>query len=314
MRILVTGGAGFIGSHVCSRLINENHEVTIVDNFDPYYDPDRKRRQLDQVKRAGDFHFYKVDLTDKEACQKIFKDQSYDAVIHLAALPGVAYSVKEPLAYVHYDIEMTINVLKSAGEAGVPHVIFSSSSSVYGNQEGRPLTEDMADGKVVSPYAASKFGAESFCHSFQHIYGFRLSILRFFTVYGPWGRPDMAIPKFADLLSNRLPIEVFGSGTARDYTYIDDIVDGVYAVLGQNHLNETFNIGYGEPVTMERLLKNFEKFYPDMEMVQKPWRTGDVVQTWSDISKAKTLLGYKPTVSIEEGIERTVRWMNSCTK
>ncbi|WP_028784745.1 NAD-dependent epimerase/dehydratase family protein [Thalassobacillus devorans] len=313
MRILVTGGAGFIGSHLCSRLLRENHEVTIVDNFDPYYDPGRKKKQLELVKRAGNFQFIQADLMDKQACRKVFQTKRFDVVIHLAALPGVAYSVKEPLAYVHYDIEMTINVLKCAGETGVSHVIFSSSSSVYGNKADKPLAEDMVDGKVVSPYAASKYGAESFCHSFQHLYGFQLSILRFFTVYGPWARPDMAIPKFAERLSKGLPIEIYGSGTSRDYTYIDDIVDGVHAVLNTNHENETFNIGYGEPISMERLLDNFRKFYPDMEVIQKPWRTGDVVSTWADIAKAETRLGYKSKVSIKDGIEKVVRWIGSCS-
>nr|WP_226577658.1 NAD-dependent epimerase/dehydratase family protein [Halobacillus litoralis] len=312
MHILVTGGAGFIGMHVCSRLIKENHEITIVDNFDPYYDPARKKQQLDQVKQAGHFQFFNLDLKDENECRKVFEANQYDAVIHLAALPGVAYSVKNPLAYVQYDIEMTINVLKSAGEAGISHVIFSSSSSVYGNKDKKPLSEEMADGKVVSPYAASKYGAESFCHSYQHMYGFQLSILRFFTVYGPFARPDMAIPKFAEKLEDGLPIEIFGRGTSRDYTFIDDIVDGVEAVLHSKHENETFNIGYGEPVTMERLLNSFQTFYPDMELIQRPWRTGDVITTWSDISKAQSELGYSPKVSIEEGIERMVHWVKSC--
>ncbi|SEA25528.1 UDP-glucuronate 4-epimerase [Thalassobacillus cyri] len=313
MRILVTGGAGFIGSHVCSRLIKENHDITIVDNFDPYYDPDRKKQQLEQVKMIGDFHFVHADLMDKQECRKIFQAKQFDVVIHLAALPGVAYSVKEPLAYVQYDIEMTINVLRYAGETGVSHVVFSSSSSVYGNKADKPLSEGMADGKVVSPYAASKYGAESFCHSFQHLYGFQLSILRFFTVYGPWARPDMAIPKFTERLSKGLPIEIYGSGTSRDYTYIDDIVDGVSAVLETRHENETFNIGYGDPISMERLLDNFRKFYPTMEIIQKPWRMGDVVTTWADIAKAEAQLGYKPKISIGEGIEKMVRWTDSCS-
>ncbi|QHE50926.1 NAD-dependent epimerase/dehydratase family protein [Pontibacillus sp. HMF3514] len=311
MNILVTGGAGFIGSHVCSSLLKANHHITIVDNFDPYYDPERKKLQLETVKQVGDFQFYNVDLLNRDECLKVFQAKQYDTVIHLAALPGVAYSVKEPLAYVHYDIEMTINVLKCAGETGVSHVVFSSSSSVYGNKTGGPLSEDMADGKVVSPYAASKYGAESFCHSFQHLYGFQLSILRFFTVYGPWARPDMAIPTFADKLSKGLPIEIFGSGTYRDYTYIDDIVDGVNAVLEHQHENETFNIGYGEPISMERLLENFRRHYPNMNVIQKPWRTGDVVMTWSDISKANTMLSYKPKIKIEEGINKMIHWVDS---
>ncbi|MYL34744.1 NAD-dependent epimerase/dehydratase family protein [Pontibacillus yanchengensis] len=311
MHILVTGGAGFIGMHVCSYLLRDNHQLTIVDNLDPYYDPDRKKKQLEQVKRTGDFQFYNVDLRNEDKCLSVFKANHFDAVIHLAALPGVAYSIKEPLAYVQYDIEMTINVLKSAGETAVPHIIFSSSSSVYGDKASLPLSEEMADGKVVSPYAASKFGAESFCHSYQHIYGFQLSILRFFTVYGPWARPDMAIPKFTHQLSEGYPIEIYGNETARDYTYIDDIVEGVNAVLYHKHQNETFNLGYGEPISMERLLEIFRQHYPSMEIIQKPWRTGDVVTTWSDITKAKSELGFNPTTSIDEGIKRMVQWIES---
>lgn len=309
LNILVTGGAGFIGSHLCSHLIKQKHHVTVIDNFDSYYSRNRKEQQLEQVKRAGHFQFYKIELLSAEKCMEVFQKKRFDVVIHLAALPGVAYSVKHPLSYVDYNIKATINVLKGAGETAVPHVVFASSSSVYGNLGNQPLKEEMANGNVLSPYAASKYGAESFCHSFQHLYGFRLSILRFFTVYGPWARPDMAIPKFAYRLSKGLPVEVYGKGSARDYTYIDDIVAGINAVLQTDHQNETFNLGFGKPVPINTLLEIFQEYFPNMELVEKPWRAGDVEITWADISKAKELLGYSPKVTIEEGINRTIRWV-----
>lgn len=308
MKILLTGGAGFIGSHLARKLLQRGHEVTIIDSIHAYYDVERKQQQLQYIQETGNITFHKKDLLDESAIKTVFHENQFDTVIHLAALPGVAYSLEAPDAYVDYDIKATINVLKLSGETGVNQVIFASSSSVYGEQEAIPLKEEMATGHVVSPYAAAKYGAESFCHVYQRLYGFHLSILRFFTVYGPWGRPDMAIPIFIDRLLKGEQIHLYGEGTARDYTYIDDIVDGIEKALHHPHENETFNIGSGKLVRMTTLLDELNKFFPDMDVVQRPFRTGDVSVTHADITKAKQLLGYDPKVSVEEGIARTVEW------
>jgi UDP-glucuronate 4-epimerase len=308
MNILITGGAGFIGSHVAKKLIVDHH-LTLVDNLHPYYNPQQKRDHLQEIYSLGKpFQVLQADLLEDSVCKELFDSKPFDAVIHLAALPGVPNSIKNPLEYIDFDIKMTVNLLMHAGESNVKHFIFASSSSVYGNQSGLPLSEDMAKGKVISPYAASKYGAESFCHAYQSLYGFQLSILRFFTVYGPWGRPDMAIPLFIKLLLNDEPIRIYGTNTARDYTYIDDIVDGINRTLLLSKGNETYNLGYGQPVKMEFLLEHFRKRFPEIKVRYEGKRPGDVNMTWSDITKAKEKLGYSPIVNIEEGLDRTLSW------
>ncbi|MDC3415858.1 NAD-dependent epimerase/dehydratase family protein [Aquibacillus salsiterrae] len=311
MNVLVTGGAGFIGSQLVRRLLLLGHHVDIVDNLHPYYRNSRKEDHLRLLKQTGTFHLFQQDLLDQDGTEALFARQNYDIVYHLAALPGVSYSIEKPLEYVDQDIKATINVLKAAGEAGVNHVVFASSSSVYGDKHSQPLREEMADGRVVSPYAASKYGAESFCHAYQSLYHFQLSIVRFFTVYGPWGRPDMAISKFANKLLNQEPIEIFGQKSARDYTYIDDIVSGLLALLTAKHTSEVFNLGSGRPVSIEQLLTIFKRHFPTMQVVERPWRTGDVTTTWANIDKAKALLDFDPTTSIEVGIEKTITWASN---
>jgi UDP-glucuronate 4-epimerase len=308
VKILVTGGAGFIGSHVASHLIKEHHDLSIIDNFHDYYSPQRKKKQLEQVQATGPCYVYVQDLLNEEVCKDIFMRHSFDAVVHLAALPGVTYSFQQPDQYMDINLKATLNVLKWAGQTGVKHVIFASSSSVYGDQDGRPLAEDMANNRVVSPYAASKVGAEALCHAYQKLYGFQLTILRFFTVYGPWGRPDMAITMFIKKLLKGDAIDVFGEESARDYTHIDDIVRGIDATLTYPSDHEIYNLGSGRPVSMSTLLEQLKSHFPQMEAHRKPWRTGDVKTTWADIRKAKEKLGYVPTVSFADGLTRTVKW------
>ncbi|RBW71535.1 NAD-dependent epimerase/dehydratase family protein [Bacillus taeanensis] len=308
MNILVTGGAGFIGSHLARKLLKD-YQLTIVDNLHAYYDPLQKQAHLNAIRKLGlPFQFIETDLINESSCQKIFEANSFDAVIHLAALPGVPYSIQQPHQYIDLDIKAVVNILKHAGEANVKHVLFASSSSVYGDQAGGALTEGMANGQVVSPYAAAKYGAESFCHAYQSLYGFQLTILRFFTVYGPWGRPDMAIPKFIKKLLYGEPIEIYGIQSARDYTYIDDIVNGIEKALLYSKGNETYNLGFGEPIYMETLLSHLKKRFPEMKTIQRQTRQGDVKMTWSNIEKAKNQLGYTPHVNIEEGLDRTISW------
>jgi UDP-glucuronate 4-epimerase len=314
MNIIITGGAGFIGSHLAKKLLLDHH-ITIVDNFHSYYSPEQKKDNINEIKKLGiPFQFYQSDLMDESTCKKIFAENSFDVVIHLAAIPGVPHSIEQPHQYIDLDIKATVNVLKYAGETKVKHFIFASSSSVYGNQTGMPLSEEMANGQVASPYAAAKYGAESFCHAFQSLYGFQLSILRFFTVYGPWGRPDMAIPLFIKNLMQGEPLQIFGTQSARDYTYIDDIIDGINRTILFAKGNETYNLGYGEPVYMETLLNHLSKRFPTMELKQLGTRQGDVKMTWSNIAKAKQKLGYQPLINIEEGLDRTILWAKNYFK
>jgi UDP-glucuronate 4-epimerase len=309
MNILITGGAGFIGSHLTRKLLLENHHVTIVDNFHPYYNPNQKREHIKEINKIGvPFLLIQADITEEHSCKKIFEENSFDVVVHLAAIPGVPYSIEQPHQYIDLDIKASVNVLKHAGETKVKHFIFASSSSVYGNQVGIPLSEEMVNGQVSSPYAAAKYGAESFCHAYQSLYGFQLSILRFFTVYGPWARPDMAMPIFLRKLIHGETLDIFGTHSARDYTFIDDIIDGINRTILYSSRNETYNLGFGEPVYMETLLGHLNKRYPDMKTNQLGTRQGDVKMTWSDISKAKNRLGYRPLVTIEEGLDRMILW------
>jgi UDP-glucuronate 4-epimerase len=309
VNVLITGGAGFIGSHLATALLKDNrYDVTIVDMLHPYYDIERKKERLSTLEQIRSYTYDNVNLLNVEQLKSVFEKKNYDLVIHLAALPGIAYSVEAPNEYVDYDIKATINVLKLAGETGVKKVIFASSSSIYGDQANKPLAEDMFTGKVVSPYAAAKVGAESFCHAYHHMYKFDMTVLRFFTVYGPWGRPDMAIPMFIKKLLQDEPITVFDKNTARDYTYIEDIVNGIQLAMHKGSGFNVYNLGYGEPISMESLLSSLQRYFPKMQVVESGWRTGDVTSTWASVSKAKKELGFSAKVSFEEGLAKTIEW------
>ncbi|WP_108669375.1 SDR family NAD(P)-dependent oxidoreductase [Peribacillus acanthi] len=308
MKVLVTGGAGFIGHHTVKKLLKESHEVFIIDNLDSYYSENQKLDQLYSIGTHENFTFIRQDLLQEQEVQELFKKIKPDAVIHLAALPGVSYSIENPHAYIEANISMSVNVLKSAGISGCKHVVFASSSSVYGEQMNRPVSEDLANGKVISPYAASKTAAEAFCHAYSHIYGFQLTILRFFTVFGPSGRPDMAIGKFIERLIQGKSITIYGEGQSRDFTYVEDIVNGIYLALIRNGKNEVFNIGAGKPTSMEELIFYLNEIFPSMQVKRESHRVGDVGATWADITKAKTLLGFSPIFTFQEGLKRTVEW------
>ncbi|WP_061810922.1 NAD-dependent epimerase/dehydratase family protein [Rossellomorea vietnamensis] len=309
MKIIVTGGAGFIGSHLSRKLIEEKHELLIVDSFHPYYSPERKKRQLSFVREMGSFRFVQKDLLlDEQELQEVFHDFKADCVVHLAAIPGVSHSLRVPNEYVDYDIKATINTLRMAGESGIKKFVFASSSSVYGNTDHKPSKEDDATGEVVSPYAAAKYSAESFCKAYASIYGMDLTILRFFTVYGPWGRPDMAIYSFIKKLMNGGEIPIYGLENKRDYTYIDDIVDGTYKAI-RSEESGTFNLGNGSPISMVGLISELRTHFPSLKLHVTDRRAGDVTSTYADSRKAKETFGYSPSVSFEEGIKRTVQWM-----
>ncbi|HAQ06816.1 MAG TPA: UDP-glucose 4-epimerase [Bacillus bacterium] len=308
MKILITGGAGFIGSHLAIKMLQKQHQVVIVDNLHPYYSPERKLQHLREIKVFGDYEFFQTDLLNRLDSHDVIKSTSPDAIIHLAALPGVAYSIIHPLEYIDYDVKATVNVLEGAGEAGVKQVIFASSSSVYGSMNNIPFKEKMAVGKPISPYAASKYAAESFCHVYGQLYGMDMKILRFFTVYGPWGRPDMAIASFIKKLMKGEEITIFGQGGSRDYTYISDIVKGIDLALSNLQGNAILNIGSGRPISMEELLGELIRYFPEMKVRHEGDRAGDVERTWADISQAKEIMGYEPEVNFSKGIEETVRW------
>ncbi|WP_079509973.1 SDR family NAD(P)-dependent oxidoreductase [Mesobacillus jeotgali] len=314
MKILITGGAGFIGSHFAVKMLKEQHEVAIIDNLHPYYSVDRKQQHLENIKRTGDFQFCQTNLLDRNETTEIIKKISPEAIVHLAALPGVAYSILRPLEYIDYDVKATVNVLEGAGISGVRQVIFASSSSVYGMMNNIPFKEEMATGKPISPYAASKYAAESFCHVYGHLYNIDVKILRFFTVYGPWGRPDMAIANFIKKLENGEEITIFGKGGSRDYTYVGDIVNGISLALQNLQQSAIINIGSGQPVSMTQLLGELKVYYPDMKIKREEDRAGDVDRTWADISLAKKLLGYEPEMEFSKGIAETVAWAKNNEK
>ncbi|TMU85757.1 NAD-dependent epimerase/dehydratase family protein [Bacillus sp. BHET2] len=309
MKIIITGGAGFIGSNLSRKLLEERHELLLIDSFHPYYSQERKERQLSFVQDKGTISFVQKDLlVDEEELQDVFHQFKADCVIHLAAIPGVSHSLHVPNEYVDYDIKATINTLRLAGESGVKKFLFASSSSVYGNIDQRPSKEDDATGAVVSPYAAAKYGAEAFCKAYASIYDLDLTILRFFTVYGPWGRPDMAIYSFINKLMHRQEIPIYGLENKRDYTYIDDIVSGTSKAIESKETG-TFNLGNGHPVSMSELISELKIHFPSLQLKISDRRVGDVTSTWADIGKAQEVLGYSPAVSFREGIKRTVQWM-----
>jgi len=308
MNIIVTGGAGFIGSHVSRALIQKNHRVLVIDNLHPYYSINRKKDHLSFIKEAGFFQFKQLDLRDEDNTIKAFCEFKPDYVIHLAALPGVRNSILNPNDYIDFDIKATVNVLKASAEISVKNVLFASSSSVYGNHHKKPMKEEMANGEVISPYAAAKYGAESFCFAYEHLYGITVTILRFFTVYGPWGRPDMAITKFLAKALNGEPIELYGTHSARDYTYIDDAVDGILRALFFNKNSNIFNIGSSNPISLLTVVDLLKQYFPNIHIKEIEPQPGDVSWTWADTSKAKQLLKYEPKVTFEEGLKKTIEW------
>jgi UDP-glucuronate 4-epimerase len=307
--VIVTGGAGFIGSHLSKKLVSEKHEVMVIDELHPYYSIERKQQQLQSIKEAGTFRFIQKSLLlDFSELKDDFEEFKADCVIHLAALPGVSYSLIAPNEYIDYDIKATVNALELAGQTGVKQFIFASSSSVYGERENEPLKEEMANGRVISPYAAAKAGAESFCHAYASIYSYQMTILRFFTVYGPFGRPDMAISKFIRQAIHNEEINIFGVGSARDYTYIDDCVDGILKAILYSKGNEIYNIGTGNPISLEELIIELTHYFPNLKVKKEGFRKGDVTTTWADWEKANRLIQYKPKVSFSQGIKNTVEW------
>lgn len=311
MNFLVTGGAGFIGSHVCERLLHSGHSVWALDDLNDFYDPRLKQKNLRDIQaRAKPFEFEQADITDAREVEALFRAHRFDQVIHLAARAGVRPSLEQPALYQRVNVEGTVNVLEAARKTGVKKVILASSSSVYGINAKIPFAEDDPIFTAISPYAASKLACEALGHVYHHVHGMDVVALRFFTVYGPRQRPDLAIRKFAALIQNGKPIPVFGDGsTARDYTYIEDIVDGVMACTRKEFGFQIFNLGESDTVTLSRLIELLESAL-DVKAVlnRKPAQPGDVPRTCADISKARREIGYNPSVKIEKGIPLFIDW------
>lgn len=312
MNFLVTGGAGFIGSHLCERLLQAGEAVWAFDDLNAFYDPRLKRRNLCDIQSlAKPFEFVQGDLTDKAAVNELFGSVKFDQVIHLAARAGVRPSLMEPALYQRVNVEGTVNILEAARQSGVRKITMASSSSVYGVNAKVPFAESDPIFSAISPYAASKLACEALGHVYHHVYGLDVAMLRFFTVYGPRQRPDLAIHKFARLIQAGQPIPVYGDGsTARDYTYITDILEGILACTRQEFGFEIFNLGESQTVTLNRLIELLESALGRKALRNpQPVQPGDVPRTCADISKARQKLGYNPKTRIERGIPLFVDWL-----
>ncbi len=311
MNFLVTGGAGFIGSHVCERLLHDGHRVWAFDDLNDFYDPQIKRRTLADIQSLGKpFTFVHGDLADAGAVNTLFAATKFDQVIHLAARAGVRPSLEQPALYQRVNVEGTVNLLEAARKAGVKKLTLASSSSVYGVNSKVPFSESDPIVSAISPYAASKLACEALGHVYHHIYGLDIAMLRFFTVYGPRQRPDLAIHKFTKLIDAGKPIPVFGDGsTARDHTFVTDILEGIIACTKKEFGFEIFNIGESQVIRLDQLIGLIESALGKKAIIDRqPLQPGDVPITFADISKAQRLLGYQPQVKAEKGIPLFVDW------
>ena len=309
MKVLVTGGAGFIGSNFVEKLLAEGHTVSVLDDFNDFYDPAIKRANIAGF--AKDAPVHEADLRDWAAVERIVGAEKPDAIVHLAARAGVRPSIKEPKLYIDTNITGTWHILEAARLHAVPRVVSASSSSVYGVIKTAPFREDMPINQTISPYAATKMATEQFCSNYTHLYGLRTISLRFFTVYGPRQRPDLAIHSFTRAIDEGRPIQQFGDGsTRRDYTYIDDILQGMTACLTYDGpLCDVFNLGESQTTTLSELIATIEQALGKKAIIQKmPDQPGDVPLTYADIGKARALLGYDPHTKTAEGIPRFVEW------
>ena len=311
MNFLVTGGVGFIGSHVCERLLEAGHAVCALDDLNDFYDPAIKQSTLRELQsRAQSFSFVHADIMNRGEVDEVLGSMAFDQIIHLAARAGVRPSLENPALYQRVNVEGTVNVLEAARERGVKKITIASSSSVYGVNSKVPFSEADPIFSAISPYAASKLGCEALGHVYHHVYGMDVCMLRFFTVYGPRQRPDLAIHKFARLMQSGQPIPVFGDGnTSRDYTYVDDTVDGVIAATEKEFGYEIINLGESQTVELDRLIELLEQAMGvKAEINRQPAQPGDVPITFANIEKAQRLLGYNPQVKIEDGIPRFIEW------
>ena len=317
-RVLVTGAAGFIGMHTSAALLARGDAVVGVDNLDPYYDVALKEARLAELSGRQGFAFERLDLADADATARLFRDGRFERVVHLAAQPGVRYSLVNPGAYLRSNVDAFGRVLEGCRHAKVAHLVYASSSSVYGANHTLPFSEDQPTDHPVSLYAATKKADELMAHSYAHLYGFPATGLRFFTVYGPWGRPDQAPMLFARAILAGEPIRVFNHGRMRrDFTYVDDIVEGVVRVLDRPPARASaaaaphaiYNIGNHEAVELDTFIATLERLLGKAAIRDpQPMQPGDVPATYASIDRLRALTGFAPRTSLAEGLERFVRW------
>lgn len=310
MNILLTGGAGFIGSHVAERLLAQGHEITVLDDFNDYYNPEFKHQNVADWKNHPKFRLVTGDIAVWETVFKTFQRAKPDMVIHLAARAGVRPSVQDPFLYQRVNVRGTLNILESMRQTGVKKLTFGSTSSVYGINSKVPFSESDLVQNTISPYAATKLAGEALCRSYSHLYGIDTVVLRFFSVYGPRGRPDMAIYQFTQKIITGKPIPMFGDGSSeRDYTHVDDIVQGVLATVDQKFGFEICNLGESETISLRDMIAEVEKSVGRKATIDRlPEQPGDVPRTYADISKSWKLLGYRPRIKVDEGIPLFVEW------
>ncbi|MDD4526586.1 MAG: GDP-mannose 4,6-dehydratase [Candidatus Margulisbacteria bacterium] len=308
--VLLTGVAGFIASRTAKVFLDKGISVVGVDNLNDYYDVKLKNYRLTELNKTKGFTFYKGDIEDRQFLESLFQQYQFDAVVNLAARAGVRYSMTNPFVYLSTNAMGTLNLLELMKEFGVNKMVLASTSSLYAGQQ-MPFTEDLAVNEPISPYAASKKAAEVMCYSYKHLYNLDISIVRYFTVFGPAGRPDMSIFRFIKWVDEGTPIELFGDGTqSRDFTYVEDIARGTVLATEKKVGYEILNLGGGqEPITMNKVIKMIESLLGKKAIViNKPFHKADLLETSADISKAEKLLGWKPSISFEEGLSLTIDW------
>lgn len=310
----ITGGAGFIGSNLTEQLLNENHKVVVIDNFCNFYDPQIKEKNVKKFLSNDNYWLYRGDIRNINLLEHIFQQNKIDVIIHLAAMAGVRLSIENSVLYQEVNVIGTQNVLEVAKKYHVKNIILASSSSVYGNSTKIPFQEDDVTDFAISPYAASKKANEVMAYVYHKLYQMNIIMLRFFTVYGPRQRPDLAISKFVKLIQEKQEIPMYGNGnTARDYTYIDDVIEGIKKAISYVQTNqvvyEVINIGNASPICLTKMIEIISKELKMNPKIKKyPLPPGDVERTFADISKAQKLLGYEPKTSFEEGIHNFVEW------
>lgn len=310
--IVITGAAGFIGSSLADRLLYDGHIIIAIDNFNDYYDVNIKKQNVARNLVNQNYKLYQVDIEDLPAMQKIFAENDIDVVVHLAARAGVRPSIEKTIAYVKTNIEGTANILECMKEHNIKKLVFASSSSVYGNCKESIFSENLKVSEPISPYAATKLAGEQMIYTYCHLYNMCAVCLRFFTVYGPRQRPDLAINKFTRLIATGLPIDVYGDGsTKRDYTFISDIIEGICSVIEYDKTTyEIINLGGGEPITLRNMIETIEGALNKKAIINHlPMQPGDVDKTVCDWSKAKRLLQYTPKVSFSDGIKQFIMWI-----
>ena len=308
--ILVTGGAGFIGSHLCENLIHDDIPVVCLDNFDEFYDPVLKERNLAELRNSPLFRLVRGDIRDEGLLEQLFSTERFQAVVHLAARAGVRPSIEAPLLYVDVNVVGTMKILEAMRRHGVKRGIIASSSSVYGNNRKVPFSETDPVDHPVSPYAATKKAVELLAHTYSHLHGLKLALVRFFTVYGPRQRPEMAIHKFTRLMDEGRELPFFGDGTSsRDYTYVADIISGIRGILQADFKYDVINLGESRTTTLSRLVELISSALGKPARLNRlPLQPGDVQTTFADISRARAIYDYNPQTQIEEGIRKFIAW------